>query len=99
MPTPLAGPPIIERRRAPRTRCLREGRCIFNKGCSDLTVMVRNLSATGAKLTGDELHFLPDEFELQMSDGVGGVVSRRAKRVWSKPDSMGVVFVDAASNP
>jgi hypothetical protein len=99
MPTPLAGPPAIEHRRAPRTRCLREGRCIFNKGCSDLTVLVRNISATGAKLIGGELHFLPDEVELQISDGAGGGVSRRVKRVWSKPDSMGVVFLDAASNP
>jgi hypothetical protein len=78
---------------------LREGHCIFNNGFSDLSVLVRNISATGAKLTGDELHFLPDQFELRMSDGLGGVVTRRAKRMWSKPDSMGVVFLDAARDP
>ena len=93
MPTAAATPP--ERRRAPRSRCLRQGRCVFNNGCSDLNVLVRNISSIGAKLTGDELHFLPDEFELQIHDGLGGFSSRRAKRVWSRADSMGVAFIDA----
>jgi len=60
MPTENAGAAETERRRALRTRCLREGRCVFNNGCSILNVLVRNISATGAKLTGGELICLPD---------------------------------------
>ena len=75
-------------------RCLRPARCVFNRGYSDFTVMVRNLSATGAKLTGDELYRLPDEFELQMTNTAGAVTTRRVRRVWSRPDSIGVEFLE-----
>jgi hypothetical protein len=86
--------PVAEKRRAPRMRCLRPARCVFNRGFSDFTVMVRNLSATGAKLTGDELFRLPDEFELQMANAAGAVMTRRVRRVWSRPDSIGVEFLE-----
>jgi len=89
---PSAGP-LLEKRRAPRTRCLREARCVFNKGFSDLSVLIRNLSATGAKLTGDELFCLPDEFDLRFSDSHGAPVTRRVKRVWAGADAVGVEFV------
>ncbi len=86
--------PAAEKRRAPRMRCLRPARCVFNRGYSDFTVLVRNLSATGAKLTGDELFRLPDEFELQMANTAGAVMTRRVRRVWSRPDSIGVEFLE-----
>ena len=76
-------------------RCLREARCVFNRGYSDLTVLVRNVSATGAKLTGDELFCLPEEFELQMTNAAGARVVRTVKRVWMRGDSMGVLFLEA----
>jgi hypothetical protein len=59
-------------------------------------VFVRNISSTGAKLTGGELIRLPDVFELQIHDGFGAFASRFVKRVWSSPDSVGVAFTDAA---
>lgn len=86
--------PAAEKRRAARTRCLRAARCVFNRGYSDLTVLVRNISATGAKLTGDELFCLPDEFELQMASPSGAVMARWVRRVWSRPDSIGVEFLE-----
>jgi hypothetical protein len=86
--------PAAEKRRAPRMRCLRPARCVFNRGYSDFTVLVRNLSATGAKLTGDELFRLPDEFELQMTNTAGAVTTRRVRRVWSRPESIGVEFLE-----
>jgi PilZ domain len=86
--------PVAEKRRAPRTRCLRPARCVFNRGYSDFTVLVRNISATGAKLTGDELFRLPEEFELQMADAAGAAVARRVRRVWSRADSIGVEFLE-----
>ena len=84
MPARNNGLMLNEKRRAPRTRCLREGHCVFNNGCSDLNVLVRNISSTGAKLCGDELHCLPEEFELRIYDGFGAFTSRRVKRVWTR---------------
>lgn len=96
MNMPMEANPTVgaERRRAPRSRCLRQARCVFNHGCSDLTTLVRNVSATGAKLVGDQLFSLPDEFELQISNGTGDVSARLVRRVWSLPDSIGVVFLE-----
>jgi len=87
--------PVVEKRRASRARCLRAARCVFNKGFSDYTALVRNVSATGAKLTGEDLFRLPDEFELRMANSVGGTTVRRVRRVWSRPDSIGVEFLEA----
>jgi hypothetical protein len=87
--------PAVEKRRASRMRCLRAARCVFNRGCSDLSVLVRNVSATGAKLTGDELFCLPEEFELQMANAAGAVTARRVRRVWALADSIGVEFLEA----
>jgi hypothetical protein len=95
-PTEDTGAASNDKRRALRTRCLREGRCVFNNGCSILSVFVRNISATGAKLTGDELFCLPEEFELKINDGFGVFDSLRVKRVWSRADTIGVVFLDSA---
>jgi len=84
----------VEKRYALRTRCLRAARCVFNNGCSDYSVLVRNVSATGAKLTGDDLFRLPDEFELQIANAAGVATARRVRRVWSRADSIGVEFLE-----
>ena len=86
--------PGVEKRRAPRTRVLRPAHCVFNAGCSNFSVLVRNVSATGAKLMGDELFCLPEEFELQMANAAGAVMARRVRRAWSRPDSIGVEFLE-----
>ncbi|THD49486.1 MAG: PilZ domain-containing protein [Bradyrhizobium sp.] len=83
-----------ERRRAPRSRCLRKARCIVNKG-ADVAALVRNISETGAKLTGDAFYRLPEEFDLQIDKGSGEFMLRRARRVWSHRDSIGVTFLEA----
>ena len=69
---------------------------MFNNSCSILNVVVRNISATGAKLTGDELVCLPEEFELKINDRFGVFVPHRVKRVWSRADAIGVAFIDSA---
>ncbi len=96
MPTQNTSLTSNEKRRATRTRCLRQGHCVFNNGCSDLSVLVRNISSTGAKLCGDELLCLPEEFELHIHDGFGGFASHWVKRVWTRADSIGVAFIDTA---
>ena len=86
--------PAADKRRASRARCLRAARCVFNNGCSDFSALVRNVSATGARLTGEDLFRLPEEFELQMANAAGAATARRVRRVWSRPDSIGVVFLE-----
>jgi len=85
--------PVGEKRHAARMRCLRPAHCVFNKGCSDFSALVRNISATGARLVGDDLFRLPEEFELQMANAAGTVTARPVRRVWSRPDSIGVEFL------
>jgi hypothetical protein len=86
--------PVVEKRHASRSRCLRAARCVFNNGCSDYSALVRNVSATGAKLTGEDLFRLPEEFELQMANTAGATTARRVRRVWRRPDSIGVTFLE-----
>ena len=86
MPTQPDSPISNDKRRATRTRRLREGNCVFNNGYSDLSVIVRNISSTGAKLCGDQLIFLPEEFELRIHDGLSAFTSHWVKRIWSRPE-------------
>ncbi len=96
MPTENADVTSNDKRRAARARRLRDGRCVFNKGYSSLNVLVRNLSSTGARLSGDELICLPEQFELQINDGFGAYASHWVKRIWRRADMMGVAFIDSA---
>lgn len=87
-------PSSQERRRASRMRCYRQARCVFNDGKSDLDAVIRNISSTGARISGAELICLPDEFELWIHDGFGGYEKRLAKRVWAHGDHAGLEFID-----
>ena len=86
-----------DRRRAPRSRRFRQAVCLFNGGRSALEVLVRNVTKAGARITGDELICLPDEFELRIHDGFGHYDSRRVRRVWSKGNAAGLTFLDTVS--
>jgi hypothetical protein len=90
----LPRPPHAERRRASRARRLRQARCIFNDGSSSLDVTLRDVSPTGARITGDALICLPPTFELSIHDGCGGYSARRARLVWVKGGSAGLKFVE-----
>jgi hypothetical protein len=94
MPAEMTSDANADKRRAKRSRCLREARCVFNNGCSNLSVLVRNISATGAKLAGDGLFILPEEFELLVNNGSGAMSSRRVRRMWIREDSIGVAFLE-----
>jgi PilZ domain-containing protein len=95
MNTPMQknGEVSADKRGALRQRCLRAALCVFNKGNSNFSVMVRNISTTGAKLAGHELYRLPEEFELRINNGSGAVSTRRVRRMWSREDSIGVTFL------
>ena len=68
-------------------------RCVFNHEQSDLEVTLRNLSDTGARISGDELICLPEAFELHSHDGFGGFEMRKVRRVWMTGQAAGLEFV------
>lgn len=84
-----------QRRRAPRARCLRPARCVFDKGYSTIEVTIRNISQTGARISGPEVKSLPASFELWIPDGFGDDKRRLARRVWTRGDTVGLSFNDA----
>jgi hypothetical protein len=83
-----------EHRPARRSRVYRQARCVFNEQKSDLDTLIRNLSATGACISGFELRYLPDEFELWIHDGFGDYKKRRVRRMWAHGDHAGLAFID-----
>ena len=86
--------PHAEKRRMPRARAFRKGRCVFNSGSSTLDVTLRDISPTGARISGDELICLPRAFEVRILDGFGGHSSRQARLVWIRGRTAGLEFTD-----
>lgn len=84
-----------QRRRAPRARCLRPARCVFDKGYSTIEVTIRNISQSGARISGPDVRNLPASFELWIPDGFGDDKRRLARRVWMRGDTVGLSFNDA----
>jgi PilZ domain len=84
-----------DHRRSLRTRRLRKARCVFNNGASSLDVTLRDLSASGARVVGDGLAFLPPTFELRIleGDGVGVHSARRARLAWTDGRTAGLEFI------
>nr|WP_319386610.1 PilZ domain-containing protein [uncultured Roseibium sp.] len=52
--------------RARRSRALKKGKLIFNRGLRSIPCIVRNLSESGAKLEFEQAYLLPQEFVLQI---------------------------------
>ena len=77
-------PPHSEKRRLLRARSFRRARCVFNAGGSTLDVTLRDISPTGARISGDGLIGLPRSFEVQILDGFGGLSPRDAGAVWTE---------------
>jgi hypothetical protein len=82
-----------EHRRAPRTKCLLKARCVYNRGCSSLEVLMRDISKTGARICGNGVKFLPNSFELLIQRASGDDERRFARLVWTKGDVAGIAFV------
>ncbi|MGO8799874.1 MAG: PilZ domain-containing protein [Roseiarcus sp.] len=86
---------LWEHRRAPRLRCLRPARCVFDKGYSVIEVTVKNISQSGARISSRDIKNLPATFELWIPDGFGEDKRRLVRRVWIRGDTAGVTFNDA----
>ncbi|NKN36656.1 PilZ domain-containing protein [Agrobacterium sp. a22-2] len=77
-----------ERRTTTRSRALKAGRVVTNNGHSTHDCMVRNLSASGAKLVFETTIDIPDQFQLRLEDGV----MRSCTVRWRKARDIGVSF-------
>ena len=85
---------FVEQRRFPRSRRLRQALCVFNNGASSLDVMVRDVSAKGARVIGDGMVLLPKTFELRIRDGDRLQSARTARLVWTDGRTAGIEFID-----
>ncbi|MGE6738717.1 PilZ domain-containing protein [Allorhizobium pseudoryzae] len=54
---------------APRRRMLKGARIVFNNGHSTINVVVRDMSETGARVTIENAHSVPDALVLVLDDG------------------------------
>lgn len=82
---------MIEHRAAPRLRSLLKGQVIFNNKQSSVDCVVRDISATGARLAISHHHVLPDRFELYVP------LKERTYPVqvrWRADEDLGVMFID-----
>jgi hypothetical protein len=81
-----------DRRGAPRRRVLKAAIVAYNDRHSTLPCMVRDLSATGARLRADNSIAIPDTFELIVElDGL----EARCEVVWRRDGEVGVKFASA----
>jgi hypothetical protein len=79
-----------ERRSDVRARSLLGGKIIFNHRNSTMDCVVRNLSATGARIVMSESVIVPNEFELHIPQKG---TSYRAQMRWRTATEFGVQFL------
>ena len=80
---------MVENRKNTRSRSLLAGRIVVG-GSSVFYCIVRNYSATGAKLVLDTITGTPDEFTVQIPQQG---LSVKARVVWRKGPAIGVRFL------
>ena len=84
---------FLDKRPSPRTRRLRRAQCVFNNGTSLLDVTLRDISASGARVVGDGVAFLPKTFDLRILEADGAYSTRRARIVWTDGKAAGLEFI------
>ena len=84
---------MSEHRRESRLRTFLKGRIIFNKGASTMDCLVRDLSASGARLALTETTTLPESFDLYIPQKDR---TYRSTLCWRREDGIGVTFTDSA---
>jgi hypothetical protein len=84
---------MSDKRSMVRSRSYLTGKIVYNHGACTLECVVRNMSATGAKLQVSEAVTVPAEFDLVLSHND----QRRASLRWRSGDEVGVEFVSAGA--
>lgn len=87
---------MSELRRETRLRTFLKGRIIFNNGNSSMDCLVRDISASGARLMLSQTATLPDGFDLIIP---AKDRTHRATLRWRKADSVGVTFAEEPARP
>ncbi|KQT77994.1 hypothetical protein ASG59_10610 [Methylobacterium sp. Leaf466] len=82
---------MSEHRRELRQRTFLKGRIIFNNGSSSMDCLVRDLSASGARLAISQTAILPESFDLYIP--VKEKTYRSSLR-WRRSDGIGITFMD-----
>lgn len=85
---------IVEERQAERVRSFLRARIIFNNGNSTIDCIVKNFSATGAKIDVSSTLSIPDMFDLEVPQKGR---TFRARLRWRITDAIGVEFVTVES--
>ena len=85
-----------EHRNEVRQRVFLKGRIQFNNGASSFDCLVRDLSATGARLAFSETTTLPDVFDLYIPQKER---TFRSTLRWRRADGVGVTFADEMAKP
>ncbi|HRE20683.1 MAG TPA: PilZ domain-containing protein [Rhabdaerophilum sp.] len=80
---------VEERRQAFRRRALMSGTLRFKARNGSLSCVIRNLSATGAKLAADRAWWIPTQFELEIPHQD---IRIDARVVWRDDREMGIAF-------
>ena len=80
-----------ERRKNNRHRTYLGGRISFNRHCSTMDCLVRNLSPDGAKVTFVNTVLVPKEFDLTITQRAQTL---RARMIWRQCGEAGVVFLE-----
>jgi hypothetical protein len=84
-----------ERRKELRSPAYIGGRASFFREQSTADVLIRNVSASGAKLVVDNGSFIPDNFKLTIRKWQAGY---RARACWRRHDEIGVEFEQELAN-
>ena len=87
---PSAGFDGAERRSDQRHRVLKGGTLHFNKGYSSLECVVRDLSATGARIQMGETFGVPSRFTMSIS---GETTRIEASLRWRNARNIGLTFL------
>ena len=84
---------MTEHRKETRQRVFLKGRIIFNNGASSFDCLVRDLSASGARLVLSDATTLPQVFDLYIPQKDR---TYRSILCWRREDGIGIVFEQAA---
>lgn len=85
---------MSEHRRELRQRTFLKGRIIFNNGASSMDCLVRDMSASGARLALSQSAILPDSFDLLIP---AKEKTYRSSLCWRRSDGVGIVFADEST--